>query len=204
MDLIRLEHHLKKCLDFSYSWGSKQNDADDKATSFIYKTRSVEELQVKIQSLDNRLKNYALNRWLNFWSAKGVETIFCQHRNVVANLNQYDKLVDFTINGIPFDHKTSVFPNRFGNSFAYAQQNKRDLIQWLYDNQSQQGRKHHDNRLFIVLFDQNSNDHWKIKTEIALLKQTIDHYLHHFNPTQLEQFDFGNGTILSDIIWCLK
>ncbi len=148
------------------------------------------------------LKDYALNRWYNFWSAMAVEYMFTSHENVIANKNSFDKLMDFTINGIPFDHKTSVFPKGFNHSLQYAKENERELIQWLYDNQSQQGRKHLKNRLFIILYDKNG-EHWKKKSEIILMKKYIDQYVNNFQKNQLLKFDFGEGIIYSDIIWIM-
>jgi hypothetical protein len=200
MDLIRLEKELKNRLQYGYNWGKKQDNSWDQQTNFIYKTYSVQKLIERTQQLNTGLKNYALNRWYNYWSAMAVEDIFCSHPNVIANKNVYDKLVDFRINNIPFDHKTSIFPKGFNKDIDYALNNKRELIQWLYDNQSQQGRKHLENRLFIVLYDSN-NEHWKMKAEISILKHSIDDYICKFNEMYLETFDFGNGKVLSDILW---
>lgn len=204
IDLEKLELQLKKRLKYPYTWGRKQADDWDKMTNFIYEIRHFSDLEVMISNLSPELKNYALNRWLNFWSAKGIEQIFTSQQNVIANKNEYDKLVDFTINGIPFDHKTSVFPKGFKKDFNYAYQNKRELIQWFYDEQSQQGRKHFKNRLFVVLFDKNSLEHWKLKVEIRFIKQQIEQYITNFSLDKLERFNFENEEILSDVIWIIK
>ena len=204
IDLEKLELQLKKRLKYPYTWGRKQADDWDKMTNFIYEIRHFSDLEVMISNLSPELKNYALNRWLNFWSAKGIEQIFTSQQNVIANKNEYDKLVDFTINGIPFDHKTSVFPKGFKKDFYYAYQNKRELIQWFYDEQSQQGRKHFKNRLFVVLFDKNSLEHWKLKVEIRFIKQQIEQYITNFSLDKLERFNFENEEILSDVIWIIK
>lgn len=204
IDLEKLELQLKKRLKYPYTWGRKQADDWDKITNFIYEIRRFSDLEVMISNLSPELKNYALNRWLNFWSAKGIEQIFTSQQNVVANKNEYDKLVDFTINGIPFDHKTSVFPKGFKKDFNYAYQNKRELIQWFYDEQSQQGRKHLKNRLFVVLFDRNSLEYWKLKVEIRFIKQQIEQYITNFSLNKLERFNFENEEILSDVIWIIK
>ena len=96
---------------------------------------------------------------------------------VIANQNKYDKLIDFRINGIEFDHKTSVLPKGFQKSYQYAKKHKKELTEWLYKNQSQEGRKHLKNRLFIVLYHLKSQQHWKLKAEISLLKKTVDNRL---------------------------
>ena len=203
MDLPRVETELKKRWQYPYKWGRKQSDLWDKRTNFIYEIYNFETLLKKTASFDESLKNYALNRWYNFWSARAVEFIFSSHNNVVSNKNAYDKLVDFTINNVPFDHKTTIFPKGFNRSLTYAKRNKRELIKWLYINQSQQGRKHLKNRLFIVLFDKNK-EHWKMKAEINYLKTGIDSYVNIFDIGKLCRLNFGQGEILSDIIWIEK
>jgi len=204
MDLPRVERELKKRLSYPYRWGRKQSDDWDRLTNFIYTTYSFKSLLKKTERFDRGLKDYALNRWYNFWSAMAVEDIFATHRKVKANINSYDKLVDFTIDNIPFDHKTSVFPRGFGHSYRYARENREELIYWLYMNQSQQGRKHLKNRLFIVLYDGDEFQHWKLKSEIMILKKEIDNYVEDFSEERLSTFNFGEGKIYSDILWIEK
>ena len=211
MDYKRLEKELKKRAELDYLWGKKQEDEFDKQTNFIYKTDSFELLLKLVESnfKDNlqysNLKNYALNRWFNFWSTKGVESIFCEHKNVAPHLNSYNKFTDFYIESIPFDHKTTVFPKGFNKSVPYAILHKKELINWLYENQSQQQRKHHKNRLFIVLVNyQNEGEHWKLKAEIHWLKEIISAYLLNFDQTKLYSFSFENKITKADIIWAIK
>ena len=201
MDLPRVERELKKRWSHPYRWGRKQSDSWDRDTNFIYTTYSVESLLRKTEGFDGALRDYALNRWYNFWSAMAVEDIFASQANVQANKNRYDKLVDFQIDSIPFDHKTSVFPKGFNRPYAYAREHTEELIEWLYANQSQQGRKHHKNRLFIVIYDEQYKQHWKIKAEITLFKKAIDSYVENFSQEQLYSFDFGEGSVYSDVIW---
>ncbi len=201
MDLLRVERELKKRWSHPYRWGRKQSNLWDSDTNFIYTTYSFESLLQKTQGFDETLRDYALNRWYNFWSAMAVEDIFVSHKNVKANKNRYDKLVDFQIDTTPFDHKTSVFPKGFNRPYKYARENTEELIEWLYTNQSQQGRKHHKNRLFIVIYDEQYKHHWKIKAEIMLLRQVIDSYVENFSQEHLYSFDFGEGRVYSDIIW---
>ena len=200
MDLSRVETELKKRLAYPYKWGRKQSDDWDAKTSFIYTTYSFEKLLEKIASFDEEVRNYALNRWYNFWSAEAVENLFSLHEKVTPNINKFDKLIDFTINTTCFDHKTTVFPIGFNQTVAYAKNNPAELIQWLYLNQSQESRKHLKNRLFIVLVEKNK-EHWKLKAEIKLLKTEIDNYVENFNSENLFHLHLENNTILSDLIW---
>lgn len=201
MDLQRVEIELKKRLSYPYKWGRKQSDDWDVATDFVYKTYSFEAFLKKTENFNQEMKNYALNRWYNFWSAMAIENIFCAHKNVVANKNKYDKLIDFQINTIPFDHKTSVFPKGFQQDVDYAQNNEKELIEWLYKNQSQGRRKHYKNRLFVILYDKKGLKHWKLKAEIDLLKKEINSYIKNFSEENLFVLDFGQGKVYSDIVW---
>ena len=204
MDVIRIENELKKRVSLPYKWGRKQNNDWDKKTNFIYTTFSFSTLLKNNEPLNQLLQEYALNRWYNFWSAMAVEFLFASHLKVKPNKNAFDKLVDFQIDAIYFDHKTTVFPVGFNQSYRYAKNNKKELIEWLYNNQSQEGRKHFKNRLFIVLFDKSNNEHWKMKAEIQLLKQEIDNYVKHFSIHNLTKLNYDNQAILSDIIWVEK
>jgi hypothetical protein len=200
MDLLRVETELKKRLIYPYKWGRKQSDDWDAKTNFIYSTYTFEKLLEKTTSFDETVRDYAMNRWYNFWSAEAVENLFSLHEKVTSNINKFDKLIDFTINRTCFDHKTTVFPIGFNQTVAYAKNNPGELIQWLYLNQSQESRKHLKNRLFIVLVEKNK-EHWKLKAEIKLLKTEIDTYVENFNSENLIPINLENNTILSDLIW---
>jgi len=211
MNILQLEKELKKRLDYPYIWGRKQTNNFDNATNFIYNTISFEALLRQIDSNfkgeDNyqNLKNYTLNRWYNFWSAKAIEASFCEHKNVTAHKNLKDKYTDFFISNIPFDHKTTVFPKGFNKSVPYAIEYKRELIEWLYANQSTQKRFHLKNRLFLIVLDySNPKDNWKLKSEILWLQKIISTYLSTFDAQNLENFYFQNQLIKSDIIWAIK
>jgi len=204
MDLERLELALKKVWAFWYNWGRKQSNDWDTKTKFIYNTRTYSSLLEQIDNFNQDLKNYAVIRWYNFHSAMWAEYIFSTHESVKANKNRYDKLIDFTIGDISFDHKTTIFPKWFNNTFEYWKENKEELIKWLYDNQSQEQRKHLSNRLFIVLYDWINKEHWKMKAEIWLLKNWIDNYMKTFNKDNLLKMDFWEGLVYTDVIWITK
>ena len=210
MNLIQVETELKKRLTYPYKWGRKQNDQFDKLTNFVYHISLFDDV---ISEINKRFKNdkehqnisnYALNRWYNFWSAQAVEKIFCSLPNVKPALDEKDRLVDFIIDGVTFDHKTSIFPKNFPYPINEAIKRTDELINWLYKNQSQQQRKHLKNRLFIILYSTIS-EHWKLKAEISWLKKVIEFYMIGFNPHFLMKFNLedGNETI-ADVIWAIK
>jgi len=209
-ELVNIEKELKKRLAYPYKWGRKQNDQFDKLTNFVYRIPSFEEVLKETESRFRKDKehqniaNYALNRWYNFWSAQAVEKIFCSLPNVKPALDEKDRLVDFTINGVTFDHKTSIFPKNFPYSINEAIKNTDELILWLYKHQSQQQRKHLKNRLFIVLYS-SDGEHWKLKAEISWLKERIEEYMSGFNPHYLLKFSLEeNQETLSDVIWTIR
>ena len=209
-ELINIEKELKKRLAYPYKWGRKQNDEFDKLTNFVYRISSFDEV---LKETENRFQkdkehqniaNYSLNRWYNFWSAQAVEKIFCSLPNVKPALDEKDRLVDFTIDGVTFDHKTSVFPENFPYKIDEAIRKTDQLILWLYTNQSQQQRKHLKNRLFIVLFS-SDGDHWKLKAEISWLKERIEKYMEGFNTNYLLKFQLEkNQETISDVIWAIR
>jgi len=209
-ELINIEKELKKRLIYPYTWGRKQNDEFDRFTNFVYRIPSFEEVLKEIQSRfarDNdhdNVANYALNRWYNFWSAQAVEKIFCSLPNVKPALDEKDRLVDFTIDGVTFDHKTSIFPKNFPYTIKEAIKKTDELILWLYKHQSQQQRKHLKNRLFIVLHS-SDREHWKLKAEISWLKERIEEYMSGFNPHYLLKFQLEiNHSTISDVIWAIR
>lgn len=205
-----MEIQLHKRLAYPYKWDRKQNNSFDNATNFIYQIANFDELLSQIKTrFQNHANydtffNYTLNRWYNFWSARAVEEMFCSLYRVKPAKNNKDRLTDFQIDDINFDHKTSVFPRQYNQSLQYAKENPRNLIEWLYNNQSQEQRKHLKNRLFIVLYS-NREEHWRLKAEISWLQNLIQLYVQNFDPAKLHQFSFEKGNMtLSDIIWGVK
>jgi len=209
-ELSQIETELKKRLNYPYKWGRKQTDQFDKLTDFVYHIFKFDNVLREITRRFNNdrkhrnISNYALNRWYNFWSAQAVEKIFCSLPNVKPALDDRDQLVDFTIDGVTFDHKTSVFPRNFLYPIKEAITKTDELINWLYKNQSQQQRKHLKNRLFVVLYSPDG-EHWKLKAEVSWLKERIEKYMEGFNPNYLLKFPLEKGHhTLSDVIWAIK
>jgi hypothetical protein len=209
-NLSDIETELKKRLIYPYKWLQKQNDNFDKQTNFIYDIFNFDET---LKEIEKRFKhkesyelyfNYSLNRWFNFWSAYAVEKIFCSLPNVKPAFNHRDRLKDFSIYGINFDHKTTVYPRRFSIPINIAKENPATLIKWLYENQSSEKRKHYHNRLFIILFDING-EHWKLKAEIIWLKELIENYVSNFDSNHLISLQLKKDFVTySDIIWAIK
>lgn len=209
-EILQIQTELQKRLSVPYRWHQKQNDIFDKRTNFIYRVKSFDDLLKEIEKRFKSEKDYQLyfdysvNRWFNFWSAYAVEKIFCSLPAVKPAFNKRDRLKDFSIKGINFDHKSSVFPREFTFSIEYALQKPAILIKWLYDNQSSEKRKHFRNRLFIILYDKNG-EHWKLKAEILWLKELVEKYVSNFDQNRLISLKLKYDLITySDIIWAIK
>ena len=211
LDLNTSEKELKKRWELPYIWGRKQNDEWDKYSGFIYEIWEWELLKAKIKEVSREKKldekeflNYCSNRWYNFLSARAVEKIFSNLQGVVPAENSKNKLVDFYLQGISFDLKTSVFPANYTPGLSYAQTNPEKLILWLYENQSGQQRKHLENRLFLIVHSRDGH-HWKLKAELNWLKDLITNYIKGFKAKNLIELELQPGkTTFSDIIWAIK
>jgi hypothetical protein len=199
-----IEKELKKRWKYPYNWGVKQNDVLDRKTNFIYQIAYFEELEKYCQAMPEAERNYAFNRWYNYWSACAMERIFALMPQVTPAPNEKDRLKDFFLCGISFDHKTTIFPAHFPHTLFVAQKNPLLLITWLYRNQSQQQRWHYKNRLFVVLYNSNGA-HWKLKAEISWLKIQVMQYLMRFDTKQLYHIQHSSENYAyADVIWCVR
>ena len=198
------EAELKKRLEYPYIWHSIQFDLWDNKTRFVYNVPIFKDVVKKINQMDNKeIKDYALVRWYNYWSAKAIEQIFANHNNVEYDRNNHNSKVDFKIKGIEFDHKTSVFPKRINKDISFCLNNKSYLINWLYMNQSNGSRKHFGNKIFLVLYKTNG-DHWKLKSELKKINNAIDAFFLNFNVKNFTELNINRNEILSDIIWVIE
>jgi len=202
--LKAIETELKKRIASPYQKQfHMQNNNDDQATNFIYQTKSWNELQSKIAELTPELQIYAVNRWFNFWSAQAVEAIFISHPRVSKRTSETHATIDFFIDEIPFDHKSTVFPKAYPETLAYARSHPGHLIRWLYEKQSKERRHHLGNRLFIILYASHGQ-HWKLRAEISLLQKQIHRHLDSFRKEHCYPLDFQGTVTLADYIWIIQ
>ncbi len=233
ISFVALEKELKKRVVIPYTWrGKKQNNIDDKRSNFIYKTPFFGYVKKRIQDKKcENLSDYILNRWYNFWSAKAVESIFVQHKNITAEKDVKNKYSDFSMYdedlgiSLDFDHKTTVLPKYFENKIInFLQKNDlknnlesslensmkklsifdKEVIEWLYKNQSQEQRKHWRNRFFVVLVDSQKKEHWKLKSELVFLHEKISKYLKKFRIQDCVQFVHNEKKVYSCVFWIVK
>ncbi|OED40893.1 hypothetical protein AB832_03505 [Flavobacteriaceae bacterium (ex Bugula neritina AB1)] len=210
-DIDIIESELQHRLPYVYKWYRKQNDQWDRYSDFIYTTVQWKELIPKISGTISRLRldkkeffYYTINRWYNYWSAVAVEFIFGTQPGIIPAKNKKNKLVDFLFFGEEFDHKTSVFPKGFNKSLAYAKEYPKQLLEWLYRNQSQGKRKHLENRMFIIVYS-NDGEHWKLKSQISWLRGIISTYVATFDDSKLYKLQLRQDKITkAGLIWAVR
>lgn len=182
-EIDRIARHLARIVQ-EIPWGRVQNDAWDRQCMFIFRLRTVDSVRVKAeeiarqQTLDpHALVCYALRRWYCFWGARMAELLFLRHPNVLPGPPK-DHEVDFTIDGVPFDLKTTELPRAFAGRLDDLVENQVQATTWLYGHQSRERRFHAANRLFLVLGDPDyPDDAWRLRADVAALRAAIDTFL---------------------------
>jgi len=89
-----------------------------------------------------------------------------------------------------------------------SQENKTELMKWLYSNQGEM-RFGAENRLFVILVDSTDIDQsWKMKRAFDLIEPKIKEYLDNFKEDDLKEIDFtfkgSNYKALADVIFIVK
>ena len=89
-----------------------------------------------------------------------------------------------------------------------AQNNKNDLMIWLYANQGEM-RFGAENRLFLVLVDSSDlSQSWKMKRAFEQIEPAVNSYLDNFTNNSLSKIDFSfkgkEYSSLADVIFVVK
>ncbi|HZQ99847.1 MAG TPA: hypothetical protein VFC93_13645 [Chloroflexota bacterium] len=165
-------------------WGRVQDDLWDARSGFVYRLRAEASVRDRAErvaaehGLDRReFVHYALRRWYCFWGARVAELLFLEHDGVRPGPPRHHE-VDFTIDGVPFDLKTTEVPRVFAASIADVSADPGKLASWLYDHQSREGRYHTANRLFLVLCDAEAPDEaWRLRGDVVALRAAIERFM---------------------------
>jgi len=191
---LATEQEIKRALDYVGERWQKQNDELDNLTKFVYDIDNLDFIITICKKKEIDL-NYALHRWYNFQCAEYHESLFCKN-GAVKEQDGRHKTIDFYINNVPFDLKTSVYPKKFKpNTDLSKRKNKNELIVWFYRNQSRESRQHFDNRLFLVCEDLAG------KSNFDLIEEKIKAFINFSNKNGFNQIEINNRLIFSDIIW---
>jgi hypothetical protein len=165
-------------------WERVQNDDWDRLSPFIFQLRTAARVYERAEQVATlhglerpAFVNYALRRWYCFWGARLAELLFVGHPGVVPGPPK-DREVDFTIDGVPFDLKTSDVPRAFANRIGDLHAQPDQLASWFYAHQSRERRFHAANRLFLVLCNAEEPDEaWRLRGDVAALRTAIDGFL---------------------------
>lgn len=202
-----------------YNWNIRQKTDLDKLGNFIYETFDYDELETKIdetikrENLENVFRQYTINRWYNFATSFIIESIFAENPKVQTELNDKNRFVDFYIEGINFDLKTTFPPKRWNyEKVKNALENPLELAKWFYEEQSET-RFHSEQRLFLVLVDFNDiknnqeKERWKMKKEFEKIRKVVNLYLSLENREfPIIKFKYGHKEYQTktDVIFLIK
>ena len=203
--LAPVEKELQKALDLISPQWVMQNNYNDYRSNFIYSVETVDEC-IRLAKENGVSVEYALHRWYNFKTSIQCEQIFCGY-GAVKETDRKNREIDIYIDGVPFDVKLTVYPKALSSHpYDLSTRNGKDkMIQWMYENQSQQQRKHLANRLFIVCDGKNAYDSLRLKSDFGQIRKKIKEYLNYIKLNgfnELEIVDFGKTyRVCSDIIY---
>jgi hypothetical protein len=181
-------------------WGRVQNDEWDRLCPFIFRLRSLDGVRNRLERVGlpdagERVEfvNYALRRWYCFWGARLGELLFQTHPGVKPGPPK-DHEIDFTIDGVPFDLKTSEMPRIFAGRLREVDQDPGELATWLFQNQSRERRFHLANRLFLVLCDPAEPDQaWRLRADVGALRLAIADFMASRSFFEIAIPTGGNG-----------
>lgn len=204
---------MKKTVPYLKDSWQKQTDEMDKETRFIYKTYSVDEIIERNRKNPIKHFDYAIRRYFNKTISHTAEELFCRYNICEKEKNKFHKSIDFWILGVPFDLKVSSYPARVGferEDFVTEREYRDHLIKWLYENQSQQQRKHMRNRLFILCKDgdgKNTRNNNIAKTKFDLMDSVIHSYLNYTlkryydkEEKVFNEINLNNKIVFSDVL----
>ncbi|HLZ09948.1 MAG TPA: hypothetical protein VKT80_15270 [Chloroflexota bacterium] len=207
-EIERIARQLAR-VEETVTWGRVQNDAWDRLCHFIFRVRTADGVAERARGIalpagvdPKEFADYVLRRWYCFWGARLAELLFLTHPNVLAGPPK-DRLVDFTIDGVPFDLKTSEVPIALAGLLADPGANASTVAAWLYRHQSRERRFHLANRIYLVLHQPNAPEEaWRLRGDVTALRASIDGFLAqpHFVNLSLPGPDGNRHPIVTAII----
>ncbi len=210
LDVGRLQQCLRAALyDFTYDWPtSSQTRELDALTNWVYAERrwwAIEARMVPWSDLPKyrSLLQYARVRWINFWSAQGVEALLGTHPAVTLNPDprdpDWDFLMDFGDTELAFDHKTTCWPKGWDGRVEDAIRDPEPLIRWLYANQRTTSRRYKVNNRFFVVLVARDGLHWMLKSEMSTIRLYLRAWLQE-PRTHLLQLPDGEWVYAAAVI----
>lgn len=201
-----LENEIQKCKPYLQEKWAVQNDKQDQDTNFVYYCKTLE--SCKLLAKENEIDEiYAIHRWYNYVCSKAVEEIFCELGAEPCE-NPKNKLYDLKIDGTCFDIKVSKFVLK-AKQDLYTRQGKNEMIRWLTENQSKEGRSHLGNKLYVVCVAETDIDAMMLKSNFKRIKQACERFLEYykdkpFNTILVKTDQNAFSPIYADLIYVKK
>ncbi len=173
-------------------WGRVQNNRWDSFCHFIFRLRAADHVRERAAKVaaeqglpGDEFIHYVLRRWYCFWGARVAELLFHGYPNVTPGPPK-DHEIDFTIDGVNFDLKTSELPSAFVGRLSEIRGDPAPLARWFYQHQSRERRFHLANRLFLVLCDpEEPGEAWRLRADVGALRASVDRFMRRPNLLEL-------------------
>lgn len=175
---IALDDLQKAIIAGGKNW-EVQNNEQDRKTKFIYDVKDFNTLKLLCNNTLTKEEDrkYAYHRWLNFCSSIYCEQLFCKYGAKKVE-NKKDKYKDIYIDNIAYDVKLTTYP--FSSEIKYnldTEDGIEGLIKWFYNNQSNEGRQHYKNRIFIVCGGDTKEEQLNNKIRFLLIEEAIKKWI---------------------------
>ncbi len=200
-----IEKELQLALDYIEPYWKMQSDYQDYKSSFIYNAQSLDEVISRSSEYGIDVK-YAIHRWYNYHTSIRCEYIFTEF-GAVKEKNRKNRGVDIYINGVPFDVKLTVYPMALKDHpfNLRKREGKNKMIEWFYIHQSQEGRMHMLNRLFIVCDGKTQKESLALKSNFQCIREKTGNYMAVVNEKGFNSLtiykDNNEYNVKSDIIY---
>ena len=165
-------------------------------------------VDLKVTFFPNQYMNDKLKTKLNgkselFWLKQ-----IAKENGIELNRAESLSVISEKIAASGHDEILQELRNKRKEVIADAQNNKNDLMTWLYTNQGEM-RFGAENRLFVVLVDSSDmSQSWKMKRAFEQIKPAVNSYLDNFTNASLSRIDFAfkgnNYSSLADVIFVVK
>lgn len=99
----------------SFSWGGDYANALDRhlVNRYVKKCRYYDKIRLMLESeIQSDVAGYVLCSWYNHWSTVLIENVFRRHQKTLPAIGNI-KRVDFFIEDVPFDLKTTYLPANY-------------------------------------------------------------------------------------------
>jgi hypothetical protein len=195
-------------------WSRVQDDSWDRASRFIYATRTLNDLRRETRRVvaekgypTREFGSYVLHRWYNYHTHQAALDIILDHERTYPEKDPFHHTVDFYLDGEGLDLKLARYPLRYPHGLAHARVNPEDLAHWLYEHQSGQGRFHAANRLFVVLADTLELDRtWELRRDFERLREGIHTFLDSPRLVRVRVED-AEGNVhrpMTGVVFCVR